>query len=457
MAQLGRLALLGGAMWLFLGAGAQPAFAQTVTERREAAVAEARAGQVDAAIGALKAMLAAGEDDGLVAMELTALLQQASKPADAVAVFEKAGIAEPPDYALLAAARSYRDLKRYDEAEKLARQGLNRFPDQSVWGLLLALVLADAGRPKEALTLLDQPVAQQAPPVERLLAQGYAWRRAGDPFKALSAYTDALRLAPANSEARSAAAELLRAQRGAYGAAAIAGTMPPYGPDEAAAMVRWGADTRPTDPVHRFDGTDAAIARLDLLLSRLPPPPAEADVRRRLRLDRLVAYRDRVRMQDALAEAEALRADAPLPPYAEEAYADALLYLHHPRMARAAYERVLAAPDLPDDTRLNARYGLFYASVETEDFKAAYAAIDALVKDEPVWNSYVGDPSRYSNVDRAYAEATAANARFFGNQLALAWARITKLTDAAPANANARMIRYQIARARGRPRARGVG
>ena len=71
---------------------AQQATAQTVTERREAAALQARAGQTDAAIGALRAMLAAGEDDGLVAMDLTAVLQQAGQPADAVAVFEKAGI-----------------------------------------------------------------------------------------------------------------------------------------------------------------------------------------------------------------------------------------------------------------------------------------------------------------------------------------------------------------------------
>ena len=72
--------------------------------------------------------------------------------------------------------------------------------------LLLALVLTDAGRPKEALEILARPGAQRAPPVERLLAEGYAWRKAGDHFKAISVYTDALKLAPANQEARSAAA-----------------------------------------------------------------------------------------------------------------------------------------------------------------------------------------------------------------------------------------------------------
>ena len=141
---------------------AEAGAAATVTERREAAVLQARAGHLTDAIVELRAMLAAGEDDGLVAMDLTALLQQAEKPGEAVAAFEKARVAEPPDYALLAAARAYRDLRLYVNAEKLARAGVKRFPDQTVWPLLLSLVLADAGRPEEALQILGHEA--RAPP-----------------------------------------------------------------------------------------------------------------------------------------------------------------------------------------------------------------------------------------------------------------------------------------------------
>jgi biofilm PGA synthesis protein PgaA len=431
--------------------GAEQALAQTITERRESAVLQARAGQLEPAIAALRAMLAAGEDDGLVAMDLSALLQQAHRPGEAIAIFEQAAVADPPDYALLAATRAYRDVHRYLDAEKLARQGLKRFPDQTTWPLLLALVLTDAGRPQEALEILGQPEAQRAPPVERLLAEGYAWRKAGDAYKALSAYTDALKLVPANEEARTGAAALLQAQGGPYGAAALAGATQPYAVDQAAAMVRWGTDTRPSDPAQRFDGTDAAIARLDGLLAALPPPPAEAAARRRLRLDRLVALRDRVRMKEVVKEGRALRSDGPLPAYAEEAYADALLYLRLPEEASAAYRRVLAGnpKDVPAETRTMARYGLYYAAVELEDFNTAYATIDSLVNDEPIWRTFHDDPTRRGNPDRAYAEVTAAAARNNGNQLADAWARITRIADAAPANKWARLTLYQVAHARG--------
>src|SRR5215813_7558450 len=101
---------------------AQVAWTQTATQQREAAVLKARAGHMAEAQAALRAMLATGVDDGgLVAMDLTTLLQQDGKSTEAIAVFEKANKADPPDYALLAATRAYRDLRRYDEAARLAR------------------------------------------------------------------------------------------------------------------------------------------------------------------------------------------------------------------------------------------------------------------------------------------------------------------------------------------------
>ena len=176
--------LLAALLDLYGPAAAQTVTDRAVTEQREAAVRLARAGQMPRALADLRALLAAGREDGFVAMDLATLLQQDGKAAEAVAVFEKAtsdskGGADPPDYALLAATRAYRDLARYPDAERLARQGLARFSTEPVWGLLLSLVLSDAGRTDEALAVLKQPPASRAAPVERLMAEAYANRRAG--------------------------------------------------------------------------------------------------------------------------------------------------------------------------------------------------------------------------------------------------------------------------------------
>ena len=307
---------------------------------------------------------------------------------------------------------------------------------------MLSLVLSDAGRTDEALAILRQPAASRAPPVERLMAEAHAWRRAGDPLKALHLYTEAITLAPANAAAKNEAAGILASLNAPFGAAVLAGATPAIAAQQAAAMVRHG-EMDPGDPARRFDGTDAALARIDTLLGGLPP--AETALRRRLRLDRLVALRDRARMEEARAEGDALRADAPLPPYAEVAYADALLYLRQPDAARDAYRRILA--QTPADVQ--ARYGLFYALVELEDFSAAFAVIDGLVSGEPESRSYRGDPTQYDNPERASAELAAAVARFWGNQPGDAWARLARLAAAAPAHAAIR-----IGREPGRPRAR---
>jgi hypothetical protein len=75
-----------------------------------------------------RAMLASGVDDGLVAMDLVDLLQQDGQPGEAIAVYEKAALREPPEYALLAATHAYRDVQRTGDAERLARKGAARFP-----------------------------------------------------------------------------------------------------------------------------------------------------------------------------------------------------------------------------------------------------------------------------------------------------------------------------------------
>lgn len=420
----------------------------TIQQQREAAVQKARAGNMADAQATLRAMLAAGADDGLVAMDLTTLLQQDGKSAEAVAVFEKAARPDPPQYALLAATRAYRDQRRYTDAARLARDGMRRFPNETVWPLLLSLILSDDGKTTEALAVLREPAARRAAPVERLLAEAYAWRRAGDPFRAMRVYSEAIRATPANRGVRIEAAGVMQDLGAPYGAEIVAGTRTPeIAADQAAAKVRWGTQTRSPDPARRFDGIDAALAELDRQLAALPPPPADAALRRKLRLDRMVALRDRMRMQEVVAEGEALSADGPLTQLAEQAYGDGLLYMQRPKAAREAYERVLAQS--PKD--VNARYGKFYAAVEMEDFTTAYATIDALVDDEPTWRTYKSDPTRYDNPEKAYAEITAALARLYGNQLADAWARITKFTDAAPANPDGRIALYRIADARDWP------
>ncbi|TMJ23511.1 MAG: hypothetical protein E6G95_19445 [Alphaproteobacteria bacterium] len=70
----------------------------------------------------------------------------------------------------------------------------------------------------------------------------------------------------------------------------------------------------------------------------------------------------------------------------------------------------------------------------------------------PVWRFNRNDPTRHPNPARGHVETMAAMARFYGNQLGEAWDRLTRLSDAAPANTSLRLAVYGVASARGWPR-----
>jgi tetratricopeptide (TPR) repeat protein len=158
-------------------------------------------------------------------MDLATLLQQDKKPREAVAVFEKAALTKPPDYALLAATRAYRDLRRYTDAARLARERQQRFPDQTVWPLLLSLVLSDARRPREALAILRQPEAQRAPPVERLLAEGL---RLASRRRSVESERGLRRSPETRANDQGARAEATKALRDIGSAQTAVSTGPPY-------------------------------------------------------------------------------------------------------------------------------------------------------------------------------------------------------------------------------------
>jgi biofilm PGA synthesis protein PgaA len=347
---------------------------------------------------------------------------------------------------LLGATREARNAGKFDEAEAMARRGMAASPDP-VWPLTLALILADQRRSEEALAVLAAPRSPPLPIQEQLAAEGYTHLQAGDDWRALRAYGELLRLYPENAEARSTVAGILERQRGAYGAAALDGVSLRRAADMAAARVRWGAEVRAEDPALRFEGTDRALADLDALLAKLrADPDADPDLVRRVRIDRIIALRDRVRMAEVVAEAEAL---APLPAFADQAYADALLYLHRPREALAAYERVLAE----QPGKISAAYGRVFALLETEQLNQAVAAADAIAASRPRFVGFRDEPARTPDREYAYAAQLAGQVRLWSNRVADGFTRIDTMANAAPASFSLRQARAGAYYTRGWPRA----
>lgn len=350
---------------------------------------------------------------------------------------------------LLAETRAARDAGDVARAEALARQGMAASTDP-VWPLTLALVLADAGRAAEALAVLGAARDPPLPRREQLMAEGYAHLRGGDEFAAMRAYGEVLLLDPANPEARDTVAAILDRQRGPHGAARLAGAPPERAADKAAALTRWGAEVRPAEFARRFEISDRAIAAQDALLATLAADPgADPALVRRVRLDRMVALRDRVRMAEVVAEADALRRGGALPPWALQAEADARLYLRQPERALRLYEELLEAE--PDN--LQAAYGRVFALVETERLREAIEAADAIAASRPRFVAFAGSPATAPDPEALYASQLAAEVRLWSNREAEGHRQIDVLAAGAPANASLRLALSGAHAARGWPRA----
>jgi biofilm PGA synthesis protein PgaA len=392
-----------------------------LAQTREQAVAAARDGRLEEAISTLRSLIAAGDTSPGTAYDLSVILSRAKRPQEATDLFERTGTTSAPEYVLLAMTRAYWDQRRYEQAEALARRGLATFPTDGDWTKLLGLI---AGEEVE---------------------------RSGDLYTALRYYGDARRQLPEDPDLKTAEAGVL-VRIGAPYAAGLVLAKPDMGIEaqKAGLLVRWGTQVGSPDPALRFAGTDAALARLDALISEaLAAQPLDKGLLIRLRRDRVVALRDRERWADAVAQADELRKSGDkLPAYVRQAEADSLLALRRPNEARVAYNEVIEAQ--PENHA--AMIGRFFTEVEDEDFDAAFATIDALAASErPITAS--GDAAApLPNPTWLGDQITAALARNYASMNPEAWQRLSTLAEQAPALGYLRTALGSVANARGWPR-----
>ncbi|MFE0500294.1 poly-beta-1,6 N-acetyl-D-glucosamine export porin PgaA [Lysobacter soli] len=292
---------------------------------------------------------------------------------------------------------------------------------------------------------------RNAPPsFETHMQQGRDLFRAGDRHAALREFALALQEHPGDRDARRAVADVLMELGAPQAAARVLGPDADIGVRSrmAAEAVRWGAQVS-LDPTRRFETTDAAIATLDaLLVEARAMPVRDVGLERRLQGDLVVALRDRERWADALAVAESLEATGSLPSYVRQAQADALLALRRPEDALVAYGDVLAQ----DATNREARIGLFYAQIESEDFDAAFATVDALAAASTPTRRQGISPRKKPDPDWLDTQILWSQSRRYGDMPDEAWRVLHPIAQQAPAAPYLRLEQGEVARARGWPR-----
>ncbi|TVP43465.1 MAG: poly-beta-1,6 N-acetyl-D-glucosamine export porin PgaA [Gemmatimonadales bacterium] len=373
-------------------AAAQAEAARSARTDREAAIRLARAGDHDGALVILRALRARQPTDAALRGDLAAVLAWAGRDEEAVAEGEHLPFHDLDPVIAEAVARAARNVGRPGLSAALYEGVLLRAPGRTESEVGLALALKEAGRTEEALARVPGLRGPLGGNADARLAAGHIFGQAGRWVDAAAEYRQAVRLRPEWGDARvaevlalrAAGADLLAMER----AAAARAYMPPdlmndLEAGSVARLVEWA----PAATEAR--GQEAANARIDRALgagtaARGRLVAVEGDDARfpevRLRFDRIIALRDRERMVQVLAEAEALEAEGvTLPPYVLRAVADAAAEQGRTSEAVARYRESLAGwPGQPETT-----LGLFWALVDRNDFAEADRVLDEFLAGQP--------------------------------------------------------------------------
>ena len=428
------------------------------TAEQNKAVLLARKGDTAAALVILDRLRRAHPEDINIARDFVAVSAWAGSDAEAIRLFVTLLPGPQPNYVIEAVALAYRHLGKPAEALVLYRQGLSQSPGNSLFTAGEIRSLVDLGQISQAIELADANLRARGERVDVLLAASYAASAQKKPVEALGYIDRAAKLDHVSREIRHdrimaidemGAPHLARQMADENPGVLTAAESRQIDGDSAAALVRWGVLEPPSEKL-RFAATDRAIAALDILIARwsLLGDVARHDVLR-ARFDRMVAYRDRVRMADVLVEyKDLLHQGIIIPAYALIAAADAYLYLRQPELARDLYLRSLQDDPSNPDTRL----ALFYAYVDLNDFKSAYRQVDTAAADQAIWIYLKGLNDPVENPERAEADLAAGNARLYADELAEAQQRVAAMAEAAPNNPQYLSALANIYSARGWPR-----
>jgi biofilm PGA synthesis protein PgaA len=343
---------------------------------------------------------------------------------------------------------------------------------------IIALAQSSKALKETPNQLMGQPAGQEvSPPTIQMAAQPHDWqgwlasgaaaRRNKEPFAALRAYAEALRLSPNQPEAKAAMVSVLRDLGAPFGAAGYTGGAhglqagePPQitdGPlgvraQQAVLLLRWATSVTPEPRTPRFAAMDKVLVLMDMLIAEARQDPEARDVLDNLRRDRVIALRQRERWADALVAFAGLQSDGvALPAYVQQARADALLALRRPEEAVKVYDQVIGGQQ-PDLVNRDAYVGRFYAEIESEDFKAAFSTVDTLASQGSAGKVNPGTGRTEQNIDWLSSQILAGQARSYGDMQADAWARLLPLADGAPALGYLRSAQASVAAARGWPR-----
>jgi biofilm PGA synthesis protein PgaA len=301
--------------------------------------------------------------------------------------------------------------------------------------------------------------AQSAPAAgdaASLLALARTERAAGHRIDALAHCQQVLARWPDNQDALQLNVQLLAE----LGASARADELSSVLPDRTARLniradyyaheVRW-ARGEPADPHQPYEAADQAAADIARLAN---DPNTPADLRLRAQMDLLAVLDQADRAGEVLALYEPMKKQGvQLPPYAEQAVADAMMQKHRPAEAVALYEDSIRRDPGPyDPSQVDPRLGLASAYLAAGRTHDALKTIDALAASEPRWLHQRNIRGNTQNPRKVDADTSAASIHQNVELLQQAHQQLAAMSAEAPGNADIRRELAMAELARGWPR-----
>jgi len=447
-----RIALCSQLLWPVL------AFADTPYDQM---VRDARAGNYTPALTVLRQVPVSQATNGQVSDHLQ-IAGWAGLDAEVVQVYETQGRNRAlPVQALIATARAYRNLKRWDSANEVYNKALALEPQNPDLQLGLAMTQADAGKPDEAVTRTKALVAAKPDDPSRRLALAYALTRAGATYDALFEYDQAFIRAGSKPDVAREYVFALQRARLPEPALRLArqrpGLIDPVQlrvieGDLAAEQVRM-AEFATRSEKERFVIADRALSGYDQLLTTWTPDPKAHDDVIRWRIDRMGALKARARTAEVITEYQKLLGEGvKIPTYAMRWVAGAYLDRREPEIATDLYRQVLAAPDADPADRVEDTTALYYALLESDHAEEARTVAENLAKSQNPRVELKGLPFGNPNDSWMDAQQLAAQAGTYGSDLPSGEQRLQTLVDQAPGNVGLRLAQADLYLARAWPR-----
>ena len=429
-------------------------------QRRQTALQAAREGRFEISLPAFAEFVNEAPADIGIKADYIVVLTWAKKYEEALTVAVNTNIESMPSYGVNALARAARNTAKFPQALDYYQELINRDANALDPVLGKTLTLTDARKFDEAQIQLSKLRQQYPNNADVYRAMSYLGQQSKQPVMVIDANT---RLLEINNQDIDAARALIIAAREAgatkqalalavkYPKAADQTEIIKINNDSAAQHIAWGQINTKIS-AQRFADTDKALLKLDeacrcdwngLDLSSGKP---NTGINRNLLFDRILALRDRYRMQDVITHYQQLNnAKIDPPAYVLNAAGDAYLYQRMPEEALKAYESSL----IKDPTNIQTKFSKFYALIELERHEQATKLIDELSQSIAAYRNRPKNPVIRAEDNKLDADSKAYYVRAYGDDLETAELNFQALNNVGPMNSSVQLALGEIWRGRG--------